>query len=240
MASKASGWDFLDAVVRPGSPIYDRTFSLVGQYFATYTGRMFEVVGRDTGTLDPDRLLCEDIVATSMLSVTVPPRAAIEILITREHEIRSLLRDVPTNVPLSDAPDVTLGRDSPLWRLWDLLVGLPGVGPTTASKLLAHKRSSLVPIQDSYVMLHLAADVAARPVHTDARVAGSFWHYLRAWLQTEGTLDALEQLRADALRNANTTASRLLAEVSALRLLDVAMWTAVEAERQSAPTMAVD
>jgi hypothetical protein len=88
------------------------------------------------------------------------------------------------------------------WRLWKALVALPGVGPTTASKLYARKRPRLRPIYDSVVAAAIASD--------------TIWEPLRALLQSDPGLHLhLIHLSDQA---------HLPAEVSALRVFDVLAW----------------
>lgn len=167
-----------------------------------YTGAYFDTWDT-TGSreADTDRFTADDLVAVSMLSVTVPSPAAIQLLDTRAGMFSEVLRDLGPDRDLVDEkdewPDDWAGA-----RLWTELMTLPGVGATTASKLFARKRPRLRPIYDSVV----------------ASVIGShqIWRPLRVRLQSEPELhDRLLHLKNEA---------GLPADVSALRVFDVVTW----------------
>jgi hypothetical protein len=167
-----------------------------------YTGARFDTWD-STGTrvADQDTFTADDLVAVSFLSVDVPAAAAIQLLDTMADEFSGLLEELGSD---QDLVSVTEPWDE-TWagsRLWTGLVELPGVGPTTASKLFARKRPRLRPIYDSVV----------------AEVIGStsIWEPLRATLVAHPDLhDRLLRLRQKA---------NLPDEVSALRVFDVVAW----------------
>ncbi len=169
---------------------------------SSYTGARFDTWD-STGTrpADQDKFTADDLVAVSFLSVDVPAAAAIQLLDTKADEFSRLLEELGSD---RDLADVTEPWDE-TWagsRLWVGLVGLPGVGATTASKLFARKRPRLRPIYDSVV----------------AEVIGStsIWEPLRAALVADPNLQArLLRLRDKA---------NLPDEVSALRVFDVVAW----------------
>lgn len=167
-----------------------------------FTGARFDTWD-STGTRrdDADRFTADDLVAVTFLSVEVPPRAAVELLDTRASEFADLLHAVGPDRDLADETE-RWTEGWPGWTLWRALVGLPGVGPTLASKLYARKRPRLRPIYDSVV----------------ARVIGSdnVWEPLRAHLQQDQGLHG----RLVALRDE----AELPADVSALRVFDVLTW----------------
>ncbi|MGF6832835.1 hypothetical protein QF015_001000 [Paenarthrobacter sp. TE4293] len=104
-------------------------------------------------------ITADDLLAVSFLSVQVPPPAIIGLLETREAEVAKLLEEIPTGLDLAavsaDEYEAVLGALSPANKLWRLLRGTDtyrwGIGPTTASKIMARKRPRLVPIYDSVV-----------------------------------------------------------------------------------------
>lgn len=190
-------------------PADDRAISSLARYYGTtedpafsFTGARFDTWD-STGTrwADADRFTSDDLVAVTFLSVNVTARAAVLLLDTRADTFTSLLsalgpdRDlVAESEPWSD--------DWAGWALWRELIALPGVGPTTASKLFARKRPRLRPIYDSVV----------------ADVLGSqrLWEPLRSRLVSEPALhERLLRLRRSA---------GLDETVSALRVLDVIAW----------------
>lgn len=167
-----------------------------------FTGAHFDTWD-STGTraADADRFTADDVVAVSFLSVDVPPMAASALLTTQADEFAALLRELGPDRELVQEkapwPDDWVG-----WRLWQKLVALPGIGPTTASKLYARKRPHLRPIYDSVV----------------ARVIGSdqLWEPLRSMLQVdEGLHQRLVELGEK---------SEVPAAVPALRVFDVITW----------------
>lgn len=137
-----------------------------------------------------------------MLSVDVPAIAADDLLIGRSSEFSDLLHDLGDDEDLVDVTE--LPDDGAGWRLMDALRSLPGVGATTASKLLARKRPRLRPIYDSVV--------AAVTGTTEQQ-----WDPLRRALRENGRQlhNRLLQLRDDA---------GLPTAVSAIRVLDVVAW----------------
>lgn len=150
---------------------------------------------------DRHRFTADDLVAVTFLSVDVPAVAAIELLDARAARFAQLLEALGEDRDLVYEKDAW-SDDWPGWVLWNELTDLPGVGPTTASKLLARKRPRLRPIYDSVV----------------AEVIGStrLWEPLRARLTAEPELhERLLRLRDDA---------NLPEEVSALRVFDVVTW----------------
>lgn len=111
-----------------------------------YTGACFEALAaRD----HPDAFTASDLVAVSMLSVTVPPRAAIRLLVDTEAD--ALLRAIGPDRPIWETEESDLDDDSPASRLWEFLRSLEDIGPVTAGKLMAVKRPQLVPIYDQHV-----------------------------------------------------------------------------------------
>lgn len=104
-------------------------------------------------------ITADDVLAVSFLSVQVTARAAIGLLEARAGEVSNLLEQLPTDLDLSavrtDDYTSVLGPQSPAVQLWRLLRGSDtyrwGIGPTTASKIMARKRPRLIPIFDSVV-----------------------------------------------------------------------------------------
>lgn len=122
------------------------------------TGSYFdEWAGRGDAPKVKDRITDSDLVAVSMLSIPFPAKAAIgfqEPAVAKQ--ITELLTRIPSDRKLSEltkeqAQDL-LGKESAAVRLWRVLRATDaprwGVGPTTASKILARKRPHLIPIWD--------------------------------------------------------------------------------------------
>lgn len=199
--SDVRGPELLARLTYTDSPEHAWAAGAIEEYFTRYTGRMFERLGLVAGAdPDPDTITATDLVAVSMLGVAVPPSAAIALLGPLQGRITDLLSAVPAGM-LHDLPHA-LGRDGAAWQLWSTLQHLPGMGPTTTSKLMARKRPGLIPIHDSRVTWRLELPEAE-------------WAYWTEWWRHPRHVDAVRSLgdaRAD------------LTDISPLRLLDVAVW----------------
>ncbi|MET9856205.1 DUF6308 family protein [Streptomyces sp. NPDC006450] len=176
-----------------------------------YTGSRFEHLdgGGDRADI-ADVVTAADLVAVQMLSVQVPPRAALALLEGRlARELSLLLSQIPTDIDMANAEPALLRPGSPADRAWHLVQGEKGMGPVKTSKLLARKRPRLLPVYDQVVRC-----AVGRPE--------SFWLSLRGALAADG--NALhEQLLA--LRDGVGVPET----VSALRICDVVLWTGHEA-----------
>lgn len=151
---------------------------------------------------DADVFTADDLVAVSLLAVEVPGLAARRLLVEQKERYDALLAAVG---PDRDLGTVTsLADDGPEWALDEALRELPGVGPTTGSKLYARKRPKLRPIHDTVVTEVLGTGV-------------KHWEPIRQALQPANG-DLHERLLT----------MRVLAglpeAVSALRVLDVVVW----------------
>lgn len=170
-----------------------------------YTGSRFERLsgGGDRPSVAYE-FTADDLVAASMLSVTVPARAALEILERQRSELRGLLKQIPTDLDLASVEDGAITPEWPAWRLWTRLMEIHGLGPTTVSKLLARKRPLLLPVYDSLV----AALLQPR---------GDFWNAVHRTLRSgaPSLQDHLRSLRAE---------SGIGEDISPLRVFDVVAW----------------
>jgi hypothetical protein len=185
-----------------------RAIAALRRYYGTsgnlgsFTGARFDAWDSSgTRWADANRFTADDLVAVTFLSVNVTAPAAISLLDTRADAFGSLLTELGPDRDLAEEHE-QWGDDWAGWELWKKLTELPGVGPTTASKLLARKRPRLRPIYDSVV----------------ADVLGSqrLWEPLRLRLTSEPSLqERLLRLRRDA---------GLDEAVSALRVFDVIAW----------------
>lgn len=104
-------------------------------------------VSRNTFTAD-------DLVAVTMLSVSVPPAAALILLDRNQPRFDALLEAIGPDRDLADVESVQPDR-FPAHRLWHALRDLPGLGPTLVGKLMARKRPRLIPIFDSIIDRYL-------------------------------------------------------------------------------------
>nr|WP_143546970.1 DUF6308 family protein [Rhodococcus sp. 06-418-1B] len=196
----------------------DQALELWSRYFAgcadgrpIYSGARFERFAGGGDNATANEFTSDDLIAVSMLSVNVPPHAAIRVLEFDWARCNALLADIPVGVTLADAPKGLIGPNSSATELWRLLrrpsshqPGLrDGIGPTTTSKLMARKRPHLIPVWDSVV-----SDVTGQPL------LGS-WEWLRSQLvQDESSLTTW-------IRSA---APSELQDISTIRLLDVLLW----------------
>lgn len=175
-------------------------------YFApgAFSGALFE---RLADMSSPYEVSARDIVAVGSLGVNVPPRAADWLLSEGRPALGRHLLSIDPDASIRG--DVDMSCKSAAWQLWDLVRGLDGVGPTTASKLLAAKRPRLVPIWDRYVV------EALRPA------PGQYWagwHKSFAGASGADLVATCEELRAEA---------SVPERVSDLRLMDIVIWMRV-------------
>ncbi|MGA3486707.1 DUF6308 family protein [Micromonosporaceae bacterium DT55] len=152
---------------------------------------------------DPMRFTADDLLAVKFLSVEAPKTAVRALLRDRADEFAALLMELGPDRDLADE-DKPLDNSWPGWRLEDKLRLIPGVGRTTASKLLARKRPRLLPIWD----------IVIRDVTDTSK---DQWEPLRVALRADKL--ALHR-RLLHLRDA----LQLPEEISALRILDVIAW----------------
>lgn len=178
-----------------------------------YTGSRFETLGGGGDRNEPNRITATDLIAVSMLSVYVPAQAAIGILDDLGDEIESLLARMPVEAHLEDLHDTDFGaffeRDAPASALWSLLRQREdtwGIGPTTASKILARKRPHLVPIYDSVI-----ADQVGIPNADDQ---WKIWFEAFQGVAGKVFADHLRSIRKDSGQD----------HLSLLRVLDIVLW----------------
>lgn len=122
---------------------------------------------------------------------------------TEADSFSGLLAEVGADRDLADQA-VPVDAGDPGSRLYAAVRGLPDIGRTRASKLLARKRPRLFPIRDEVV-------------ETVLELRQDFWEPLRTALRAQdGALD-------DRLRRLHAQAA-LPPDVSRLRVLDVVAW----------------
>lgn len=107
-----------------------------------------------TRAASADTCTSDDLVAVSLLSVTVPAQAAHELLVRQRARFETLLAEVGPDRDLVGVEE-PIDETWPAWVLSSALRELPDVGPTTAIKLLARKRPRLVPVFDSVINDHV-------------------------------------------------------------------------------------
>ncbi|MEV6567822.1 DUF6308 family protein [Streptomyces kronopolitis] len=200
------------------SALWDREYAadLLRRYWSSrsdgtpaYTGSHFERLGGGGDRREVRNCFtAEDVVAVATLSVTLPARAALQVLQPHDpHHFTRLLSAVPAETELADAEEEHLAEDSPAWLLWRALREVKGIGPVGAGKLLARKRPHLLPVHDKVVK-----QVFARPA-SDL----TFWSDMRTELRSDkgALVSHLEELRDLA---------GIGRDISVLRVLDVAAW----------------
>lgn len=199
----------LEALLAPGGEKV--AVAVLQRYFAPlpaggYTGAYFERLGGGGDRPDvADTFTPDDIVAVSMLSVTVPAPAVLQLLEARRPEMSDLLAKIPTDVALAELTADEVGDAWPVRDVYRELLAIPGIGVTTATKLLARKRPHLVPVLDAVVTAELSV------------VKGRYWVPLHAWLTAD---ECAQHRRLKQLR----LAAGLGPEVSVLRVFDVLAW----------------
>ncbi|MEV4560496.1 DUF6308 family protein [Kitasatospora sp. NPDC049285] len=182
-----------------------------------YSGAYFErFAGGGDRPEAADRFDADDLVAITMLSVSVAAHGAVDLLTDPEGHWQRLLSAIPRDARLEDpASDRLIAPGGPAWELWERLANPNGAYPTSpdgvgsvvAGKLLARKRPRLVPVYDRRVkaLFH-------RPA-TDH----TFWASLATALRADdGAFRAqLALLRAE---------SGIGEDIGILRVLDVIAW----------------
>lgn len=172
-----------------------------------FTGRWFERLsgGGDRPEV-ADHFSADDLVAVSMLGVTIHPTAALRVLEDPAGEFTALLREIPTGTDLWEAPAALVAEGSAADTLWRQLKDIDEIGSVISGKLLARKRPRLIPIYDRIVRAAVGAP-------------DNWWLALHAALQSVSLRERLTYLRSH---------SDIGEDISLLRVLDVAIWMAGE------------
>ncbi len=183
-------------------------------YFTVkYSGKHFEwfVAQSDSKTFTP-----WDILAVEALSVSVPPEKARWLLEANTgcddllaEALRSL---VPGQDSLWTCDEELLADGKPLSKLYAMLRAQDGLGYVTASKLLATKFPSVVPIRDSKVETLLGLEKSRE------------W-----WAPIRGLFSASGQSLAEYLDGLDVPIE--VGTVTTLRRLDVILWMEAKARR---------
>lgn len=166
-----------------------------------YTGARFDEMA---AVSHPSRYTAEDFLAVSTLSVAIPAASALA-LVDDGRAVPSPAV-VPPMIALRDAPQL-LDANGVCRAWWDRVRGLPGLGRTMTSKLLAVKRPHLVPIYDTHV-------AQALYVGGYENSHWAFWQEVANSQAAERLWGAVEETR----RSAGVPG------VSLVRVIDVVVW----------------
>ena len=185
---------------REDGVVYLRPKAPLGDYPARITDRL-----QYWGSAEPNRFAATDILAVEALSVKVPPNSAAKLIDTEAEEFSTLLRQIPADKDLWEVEASDLGEGSPALALYRRLKGLHGVGPVTATKLMASKRPRLMPVIDS-----LVSELRQPP-------GGRFWLSMRNQLADPSRRKKIADVVSCAPEG-----------VTMLRRIDVAVWMHVK------------
>ena len=177
------------------TPNLKEAVRLYFEHGSSFAAQTFDSLGCN----NPDRITPDDLLAVTLLDVSWKPRAVRAMLVEQADQVNGLLSAIDGNTTLWDGErgcQELLKAD----RLWRIIKGLDGVGPTKTSKLLARKRPQLVPITDRIIVAAIGS-------------GHNWWCTLRHCFKQESLRDAVERLRPQEQEC-----------VSLLRAFDVAIW----------------
>ncbi|MFG2260262.1 DUF6308 family protein [Streptomyces mirabilis] len=202
----------------------ENAVSLLVEYFTRrrssgdlfYSGAHFERLGGGGDAEHvADRFDSNDLLAITMLNVSLEPHGAINLLTDPDGHWARLLSLIPRDARLENpGSDALMEEGGPAWELWERLAGTKhypgkpdGSGPVVAGKLLARKRPHLIPIYDFRIK-----QLFERP-----KVDHSFWAALSAALRVDNGAfhDQLIHLRGKA---------GIGEDIGVLRVFDVIAW----------------
>lgn len=187
-----------------------------------YGGRFFEAIARSDprhgcNSVGPEANIftASEILAVTALSVEVPPTGVNQLLYDEYYSKQLAQIPIKTNI-WDEAAESLLEKDGPIYKTWDRLKEIDGIGPVTAGKLLAVKRPHLVPIWDKEVQKVLEPP------------KDFFWLSMCLTLKDEDLRDSVEDVRESAITIANdskdTPAADAIESLSLLRVVDVVIW----------------
>lgn len=176
---------------------------------SNYAGRSFLAVG----PVEYDTITAADLYATSLLDISIGPRAGRQLLQGGPHrsDILKALRMVPAEADLADADDAVLDAAENLHL--QLKNALGGNKWVAASKLCARKRPRLFPVRDSLVTRALLG------VGEDRRIDWLVYRHLITDPDVRRQLEKVTEesaIREDDLYD------------PPLRILDVVLWMHVK------------
>ncbi|WP_141401484.1 DUF6308 family protein [Ornithinimicrobium cerasi] len=191
----------------------ERAAVVLAAYYRPLTGTAAGYTGGRFDTFDPsgtrsasaNTITSDDLMALSLLSITVPARAALQVLVDQRRRFEALLEALGPDRDFAHEPSVDQQDFRSAWELWRALRCIHDFGPTTVSKLMARKRPRLIPIYDSVIDRSVlgGSGVLWRPLHSALRADDFALHH--------------RLLRVRALAGVDES-------VSALRVFDVLAW----------------
>ena len=186
----------------------------LSRYFTVkYSGKHYEWFVEQS---DSKKFTPWDILAVEALSVTVPTETArwlLEPNTKRDDHLAEALRSlVPGQDSLWTCDEELLSDGKPLSKLYSMLRAEEGLGYVTASKLMAAKFPSVVPIRDSKVETLLGLEKSRE------------W-----WAPIRGLFSASGQSLAEYLDGLDVPIE--VGSVTTLRRLDVILWMEAKARR---------
>ena len=192
---------------------------------ATYYDRESNYAGAtflDLDPSDPYAITSGDLLATTLLSVTIEPQAVRRLLemTPANREVRHLLTEesLPLDADLAMADERTLGAMASLHVATKQALSLTRAKKAnrwvTASKLCARKRPDLFPVRDSVVCDLLELSGSKQNYEVD-------WQVFRHIIQTEEVRRTLDDIVDEA---STRTGVNIGHPNRRLRHLDVALW----------------
>lgn len=195
-----------------------KTPTRVGKFYdpeSNYAGSTFTQLK----PLVPDAITATDLLATSTLSVTIPPRAVRRILEDADttQELSRLLVALPS-IKLESTTATDFGSMCEFYDLVKASLAQAGTASSnawvTASKIASRKRPDLYPVRDRVVCKYLGIQ--------NLGDRAKDWYVFRELLRDDEIAELLAELpRLAQEAHANAT---LAIEGERLRLLDAALW----------------
>jgi Family of unknown function (DUF6308) len=170
-----------------------------------HTGSLFDTwAGGGDGAAVADRFTADDLVAASLVGVTVPGRTAILLLDRQAEKYHKLLEAIGPDRDLVEVGDGEINPQWPAWRAHDRMRTLDGLDWVGAARLLARKRPRLLPAYDRVVRAVLGGE-------------HYYWEPLRESLRADGGA-----LHSRLLRIRDQ--ADVPALISAIRVFDIIAW----------------
>ena len=192
--------------------------ALLRDYFAPPDGRgsdfrgaQFERLGRPwNDERYANKITASDIVALNCLGVEVPGDVSIALLGPDTEPVQKLLAQIPPDLDLWEATDAQIGAHAPARELWSYL-RRPGMGQTATGKMMARKRSRLVPVYDPIIGAELGL-----------KNPGAHWEAMRNLLNEKVGPNGIPL--HEHLVELGKKAGLDTELVTPLRIFDVAVW----------------